>query len=297
MKFQRSTLVLMLLAICIAGAVYFYESTVVPSQQEAKAKQKEILNLDEDQVQSLTVTTKDKSLRFDRSAIAGEPQPEQPVWVMEILQGRSPTREKPATGSQAGQEGTSATPETEENRSTIPSTYPANEAYVSFLLSELVKGKSDRTVIATPQQRRDYGLETPMATVEVTLKNGETHKVILGGRDFTGSSLYAQVDPPAETTGEQPVLLVSTNFENAVDRPLEEWIQTAEETGSGEGKNSENTAGEGEVNTPPEALPEPTSSPESSAEDAAESSPESSPEPTEETSPESLEQPAPTDSP
>jgi hypothetical protein len=154
--------------------------------------------------------------------------------------------------------------------------YPANEAYVSFLLNELAKGKSDRQITATAQQIQDYGLENPRARVEVTLQNGQTHRLLLGGRDFTGSNLYAQADPPdGEPTTSRPVLLVSPNLENAVDRPIEEWIQPPEEAVEGESTEGESTEGE----SAPETLPEPPAdpSPENPEADSEAPSPEPSP--------------------
>ncbi|HEY9838548.1 MAG TPA: DUF4340 domain-containing protein, partial [Vampirovibrionales bacterium] len=161
-------------------------------------------------------------------------------------------------------ESTESTETTESTESTesaptspsIPATYAANEAYVAFLLNEVVRGKSDRILSATPQQIRDYGLENPQATIDITLTTGETYQLVVGNRDFTGSNLYAQVDPRRGTLTAQPVLLLSTNLENAVDRPLEEWIQTPEESIEQNRAVPEPLPQEGENQQPP--VPEPS---------------------------------------
>ncbi len=104
-----------------------------------------------------------------------------------------------------------------------PSQTPASDAAVSYLTDLLVQGKSDRTIQVPANQLQEYGLAQPQATVEVKLKNQQTHQLILGKPDFNRSFLYAQADPPAKPAGKVNVLLVSTDFENAVNRPLSEW--------------------------------------------------------------------------
>jgi len=62
----------------------------------------------------------------------------------------------------------------------------------------------------------------PQATIEVKLKNQRTHQLILGKPDFNRNFLYTK-DPAAKPAGNVDVLLVSTDFENAVNRQLSEW--------------------------------------------------------------------------
>jgi hypothetical protein len=73
------------------------------------------------------------------------------------------------------------------------------------------------------KQRQDFGLDEPVGTVEVKLKNQQTHRLILGKPDFNQSFLYAQANPPENRLEAIEVLLVPTDLENAVDRPLLEW--------------------------------------------------------------------------
>jgi hypothetical protein len=257
MKFQRSTLLLLFLAVSFTGAVYFYEVNVVPSQEAAQENQKQIFTFQEDQVKSFVLTTEERTLRFQRGAIAESREPGEPLWIMEVIETTPNPVETPETPE---------TPETTETTETapatpaIPATYPANEAYVAFLLNELVRGKSERVLSATPQQIRDYGLENPQATIDITLRTGETYQLVVGNRDFTGSNLYAQVDPRRGSLIAQPVLLLSTNLENAVDRPLEEWIQTPEESIEQNRIVPEPLPAEGENQQPP--IPDPSQQPE-----------------------------------
>lgn len=104
-----------------------------------------------------------------------------------------------------------------------PSKTPASDASVSYLMNLLVKGKSDRAIQVPAAQLPEYGLDQPQASIKVNLKNQKTHQFILGKPDFNRNFLYAQTDPPAKPDANVNVLLVSTDFENAVNRSLSEW--------------------------------------------------------------------------
>lgn len=108
-----------------------------------------------------------------------------------------------------------------------PEKRAASDASVVFLLDQVATSKTPRTITAPSSDREQFGLHQPMATIEVTLKNKETHKLVLGEYDFNRSYLYAQADPPAEASEQLKVMLVSPNFDSAVNRPLAEWKQSA----------------------------------------------------------------------
>ncbi|MBW4663404.1 MAG: DUF4340 domain-containing protein [Chroococcus sp. CMT-3BRIN-NPC107] len=104
-----------------------------------------------------------------------------------------------------------------------PSDTPASSASVAYLLNLLETGKSDRTFSVPTTQLSEYGLTEPQGAIAITLKNSETHQLILGKPDFNRSFLYALADPPAKSQGKVDVLLVSPDFANAVNRQLSEW--------------------------------------------------------------------------
>lgn len=110
-----------------------------------------------------------------------------------------------------------------------PEKTPASDASISFLLQQMVTGKSERSISVPASDRAAFGFDKPLATVEVTLDNKETHKLVLGGYDFNRSFIYALVDPPADEKADLQVFLLSPNFENAVTRPREEWRQAADQ--------------------------------------------------------------------
>ena len=183
MKLQRTTLILLLLALGLGSYVYFYEIKGATQREQAKQLDQQIFSFEPDQVQSLTVKTKDQTLSFERSKHSAS------KWRMKS-----------------------------------PSDSPASDASISYLLDLLVS-KSTRTLPIPSAQLGEYGLQPPQATVEIILNNQKTHRLILGKPDFNRSFLYAQTDPPTQSNGQVDVLLVSTDFENALNRSLAEWKQ------------------------------------------------------------------------
>ena len=104
-----------------------------------------------------------------------------------------------------------------------PNDTPASSASVAYLLNLLETGKSDRTFSIPATQLGEYGLTEPQSAIAITLKNAETHQLILGKPDFNRTFLYALADPPAKSKGSVDVLLISPDFANAVNRQLSEW--------------------------------------------------------------------------
>jgi Domain of unknown function (DUF4340) len=185
MKFSRTTLILLLLALGLGTFVYFYEIRGGTQREEVKEKKQQIFAFTADDVQSLAVTTQKLSLTLERN-----PQGNQPKWLL-----KSPVSE------------------------------PANDAIVSYLMDLLVKGKSDRILPIPLSQKADFGLDQPQATINIKLKNQQNHQLLLGKLNPNGSSLYVQADPTVKPDGNIDVLLVSKDFENAVNRELSEWKQ------------------------------------------------------------------------
>ena len=185
MKFPRTTLILILLALGLGGFVYFYEIRGATQREEVKDKKQQIFSFAEDDMQSLTIKTKNITLNLERSN-----QPSNSKWLL-----KSPISE------------------------------PANDAIVSYLTDLLVKGTSDGSLSISPTQLGEFGLDQPLATININLKNQKTHQLILGKSNFNGRFLYAQADPTVKPDGNIEVLLVSTDFANAVNRELSEWKQ------------------------------------------------------------------------
>lgn len=198
MKFQRTPLILVLIALLLGGVVYFLEVRGGEKQESAQGGPQAIFQFQESQVQSFTVKTPEQTLSFTRSPA-------------------KPAGEKVAADK---------TP-TPQWQMTAPKQTAANDATVSYLLSQLAAGQSDRSLTIPANQKAEFGLDQPPIAIEVKLDNQQSHRLVLGKPNFNNSFIYAQADPPATPGQELTVLLVPTSFEYAAKRPLNEW-QAAE---------------------------------------------------------------------
>ncbi|MEC4815522.1 MAG: DUF4340 domain-containing protein [Scytonema sp. PMC 1069.18] len=188
MKLQRTTLMLLMLALGLGGFVYFHEIRGTTQREEVQEQKQQIFSFSADEVQSLTVNTDNQTIVLERND-----KSEKPKWLMKS-----------------------------------PEVSPASDPIVSYLMDLLVKGKSDRTLSISPSQLSDFGLVRPQATIGIKLKNQKTHQLTLGKPDFNRRFIYALADSPNQANGNINILLVSTDFENAVNRELSEWKEIDE---------------------------------------------------------------------
>jgi hypothetical protein len=159
-----------------------------------------------------------------------------------------------------------------------PDKAAASDASIAYLLN-LLNGNSDRTFTAAAADQQSFGFQQPLATIDVTLSDQKTHRLLLGGYDFNRSFIYALIDPPATLTGELKVFLASPSFESAVNRPLAEWKEEVRSP-------SPSPSGSPKASAPPETSPTPSPeaspapSPEASLTPSPSTSPGVSPTPT-----------------
>ena len=150
---------------------------------------------------------------------------------------------------------------------TTPESALAEPASLTFLLNLLTTEPSNRKISITPDQQADFGFTNPTSTIEITLENGDTHRLVLGAEDFSGGSLYVQVDPaqvPAEPDVEEIEIQVATiDLINGVDRPLEEWKAVLEDPEAAD----DSSAADADTSSAPEDAPSPAS-PENSQQSA-----------------------------
>lgn len=249
MKLQKSTLILMLLALMFGGIVYIWEVEGKPRREAAKLRENRVFAFEEKDVQSVVLKTKEYKLQFDRVKTQASNSPTTPKWTIKLLEKYQPVEsssESKNTETKTPEPQPTETPRrrrTSRQETELPedlalafwqlmpnakdevkllTEMPANEAHIAFLLNELATAKGDR-IIADP--RIEDGLDKPLATVDISLNNGKKHQIILGNLNYNNTALYAIADPPTQLTKPLDILLVPVNFQNAVNRPLSEWKQ------------------------------------------------------------------------
>lgn len=183
MKLPKTTLFLVLIALGLGGFVYFYEIKGATKRAASREQGQQIFSFTEDEIQSLTVKTEDITLGLQRNPESGRPK-----WLL-----------------------------------TQPSPQPANDAIVGYLTNLLVNGTSDRILPTSTNKLKEFGLDQPVATININLKNQTKQQLILGKPDFNNKFIYAKTDANTGQNDMINVLLVSQDFHNAVNRPLSEW--------------------------------------------------------------------------
>jgi len=242
MKLQKTTWVLLIVALFLGGFVYFYEIVGTPQREAAKEAEKQLFSFEEDEIQQVNIYIQEESRKFER---VSEPEP---GWRM--------TEPKD-----------------------VPASDPS-VAFLLNLLVEGKSDRIIPNV--SPENLKDYGLDKPQAMVTVRLNNDETHEILLGKPDFNNSFLYAQVDSFSDKSQQSNVFLVPMDFEYAVNRPLSEWEQpqedTTEETESSDTENDESES-EAESTTEEAEPPESQATPNNADTEPEESTPEPTPTP------------------
>ncbi|MGB5898906.1 MAG: DUF4340 domain-containing protein [Geitlerinemataceae cyanobacterium] len=224
MKFKKSTVFLFASAIVLGTGVFIYEVTIAPQLEETKLQQQKVFDFELDDAKLLTLETPERTLEFSR--VESETESAEPQWEMKVLN-------------------SSQKLELNDDRS-----FAANEAYVSFLLSLLINAQSDLQIPLSPEQKTEYGLDKPQATIDFTLNNDERYQLILGGRDFSDNLLYAIASSSAEPNAKPVAILLPTNFENGVNRPLSEWKAEPDTTDKNKAADSESKSTEEQTSTP-----------------------------------------------
>lgn len=189
-KWLRAPLVLLAIAGLLSAGVYWFESRKVSLRPEVPSESSQpIVPVPERDIEALTIQTIAQTIVLDKIPPTGPPGAlPTAAWMI-----RSP---KPN-----GQ---------------------ASETSVAFLTNLLV-GKGDRLPQVSSSRKAEFGLDQPLATIEVRLPNQQVQTIALGNLNFDRTGLYAAINPPVDPNAAFSVLLVSPSFQSAVMRSVEEW--------------------------------------------------------------------------
>ncbi len=92
-----------------------------------------------------------------------------------------------------------------------PVSSAADESAVGAILSDLTSSRIERNLAATAEELKSFGLANPTVTLEIKLRSGEKHRVQLGSKDFSGLSVYGQLDQAKDAVLLPASLLTSTD--------------------------------------------------------------------------------------
>ncbi|MEL6603812.1 MAG: DUF4340 domain-containing protein [Cyanobacteria bacterium J06614_10] len=133
---------------------------------------------------------------------------------------------------------------------TMPRQAMAEGGAIAFLLSQLTSPAS-RTLTVEADTLEEFGLSDPEATVVLSVE-GADYTFYLGGSDFSGDRRYAQAVGSEADAGEEPttttVHVLSGGIETAINRPTAEWlvVEASPEAEPAETESSEAESSEAE---------------------------------------------------
>jgi len=154
---KKSTLFILLGAIALGAAVYFFDWK--RGQKEAEKSTAETSKL----AFSLPVGSEIVSLLITRPQIAGEGpiRLEKQNGTWQILQ---------------------------------PLQTQADEHVISEIVETLSNSRIESNQPGTPDRLKAYGLDPPAVSIDFKLQNGTQHTLKLGNKDFTNTYVYGQID-------------------------------------------------------------------------------------------------------
>lgn len=90
----------------------------------------------------------------------------------------------------------------------------ADQPTAEGFVDQLAQSRPTETEPITPDRRKAFGLDPPVASIEFRANGGQKHTLLLGDKDFSGSAVYAIAD-------DQPkVLLMPISLLTTADKPL-----------------------------------------------------------------------------
>ncbi|NCO74120.1 MAG: DUF4340 domain-containing protein [Cyanobacteria bacterium] len=185
MKFNRTTISLVILALGLTGFVFFRE---IKDQQfdltskigKEEEKQEKIFTFDTKEIKNIDIEVNQEKINFEKT--------DKNVWLM-----------------------------------TQPQKLTVNDAAMNFLINLFNQAENKLEIPSTPEKIQEFGLDKSHHKISLILNNGDKYQIILGKGNFDDTAIYAQVIFPESLKATQNIFLVSKSFQYAIERDLEEW--------------------------------------------------------------------------
>jgi uncharacterized protein DUF4340 len=99
---------------------------------------------------------------------------------------------------------------------TQPFNAAADQSAVDSIARDVASARIERKLSVSTDDLKSYGLNEPAVSIDVKLNNGEEHRIRLGSKDFSGLTVYAQIE------GESDVALLQGSLLSDADKSLED---------------------------------------------------------------------------
>jgi Domain of unknown function (DUF4340) len=151
---KKSTLIVLLCAILLGGAVYYFQWRSTKTEKPPEDTSKLAFSLQADDITSLTIAHPGKA---DQPAI--ELRNQNGHWNI-----------------------------------TQPLETEADTSAVRGIVDGLASARISQTEPGAPDRLKAYGLDSPHVQLQFQLKSGAKHKILMGDKDFTDISVYSVID-------------------------------------------------------------------------------------------------------
>jgi hypothetical protein len=179
---KKPTLVILLCAVALGAAVYFFDWKRDQNPKPAADASKAAFSFVLSDVTSFTISHPDKAadvpIRFEKSNGA---------W--QIVQ---------------------------------PVRTPADQPTADGIVDQVANARITQTEPGGADRRKAYGLDPPSVSLEFQLQNGSKHTLVIGSTDFTGTAVYAIIDGGQSVALLPQTLSISTSkpLEDLRDRAV-----------------------------------------------------------------------------
>jgi Domain of unknown function (DUF4340) len=151
---KRSTLIVLVCAILLGGGVYFYQQRQAKENSLPKETSKPAFSFQGQDVTSFS--------------LSHPAEPNQPTIRFEKHGGSWQIVQPVQTG--------------------------ADQSTAQGIVDQVAEARVGETEPGSADRRKVYGLDPPQTTLELQLKNGARHTLLIGDKDFTGDSVYTLAD-------------------------------------------------------------------------------------------------------
>jgi hypothetical protein len=157
---KKPTLIVLVCAILLGGAVYYFQWRSSKSPKPSEDKSKAAFSVQAGDITSLTILHPGKT--------------DQPTIQLASRNGTWDITQPLETG--------------------------ADQSAVNGITDGLASARVSQNEPGTPDRLKVYGLDSPRLELDFQLKSGAKHKVLIGDKDFTGASVYSLIDNAKEVS-------------------------------------------------------------------------------------------------
>jgi hypothetical protein len=157
---RKSTLVILVLALALGGGVYWYQSKHATPETSADTSKPAFSGVQAADIQSITL------------------------------------QHPPATEP----DGIQIERQSGAWQITRPVATPADDSSVSGIADGIAGARVSQTEPGAPDRLKAFGLQPGAISIDFKLKNGTSHRILLGDKDFTAENVYALLDSSADVS-------------------------------------------------------------------------------------------------